>query len=93
MWWLITQQIDRGDRLAAPINNTLTDICDAGVFELVRLVEDSDRSLAIVLLKTIDEFVVRCQLSMDIDGGTDITEKRVELPKLSVDTPTADEDC
>jgi len=90
---LLTQQIDRGDCPAVRVTDTLKDVNYAGVFELVDLVEDGDRSRAVVLLKAVDEFVVRCRLPVDVDGGAEVVENLVERPELGVVAPTVDEGC
>jgi len=46
-----------------------------------------------VLLKVIDEFVVRCRLPVDVDGGAEVIENLVERPESGVVAPTADEGC
>ena len=63
---------------------------DAGVFELVDLVEDDDRSRAVVLLEPVDEFVVGRRLPVDVDGRAEVVEDLVERPESGVVAPTVD---
>ncbi len=56
-------------------------VYDAGVFELVDLVEDDDCSRTVVLLEAVDEFIVGCRLSVDVDGRTEVVEDMVERPE------------
>jgi len=65
---------------------------DAGVFELVDLVEDDDGSRAVMLLEAIDEFVVGRRLPVDVDGRAEVVEDLVERPKSGVVTPAVDVD-
>lgn len=63
---------------------------DAGVFELVDLIEDNDCSRAVVLLESVDEFVVRRRLAVDVDGGAEVVENLVERPESGVVTLAVD---
>jgi len=63
---------------------------DAGVFELVDLVEDDDRSWAVVLLETVDEFVVGRRLAMDIYRRADVVEDLVQRSEATVVSPAID---
>lgn len=63
---------------------------DAGVLQLVDLVENDDGSRAVMLLESIDEFVVRRRLSVDIDGGAEVVEDLVERPESGVVAPAVD---
>ena len=60
---------------------------DAGVLELVDLVEDDDRSRAIVLLEAINKLVVRCRLAMDVYRRADVVEDLVQRSEAAVVTP------
>jgi hypothetical protein len=63
---------------------------DAGVFELVDLVEDDDRSRAIVLLEAVDEFVVGRRLPVDVDSRAEVVEDLIERPESGVVAPAVD---
>jgi hypothetical protein len=63
---------------------------DAGVLQLVDLVEDDDGSRAVMLLEAVDEFVVRCRLPVDVDGGAEVVEDLVERPESGVVAPAVD---
>ena len=60
---------------------------DAGVLQLVDLVENDDRSRAVVLLEAIDEFVVGRRLPVDVDGRAEVVEDLVERPESGVVAP------
>ena len=60
---------------------------DAGVFELIDLIKDDDRSRVVVLLEAVDEFIVRRRLPVDVDGGAEIVEDLVEGTKPCVVAP------
>jgi hypothetical protein len=60
---------------------------DAGVLQLIDLVEDDDRSRTVVLLEPVDEFVVRRRLPVDVDGRAEVVEDLVERPKPGVVAP------
>jgi hypothetical protein len=60
---------------------------DAWVFELVDLIEDDDRTRAVVLLEPVDEFVVGCRLPVDVDGGAEIVEDLVECSEAGIVPP------
>jgi len=63
---------------------------DAGVLQLVDLVKDDDGSRSVVLLKAVDEFVVRCRLPVDVDGRAEVVDDLVEHPEPSVVATTVD---
>ena len=63
---------------------------DARVFELVDLVEDDDRSRAVVLLEAVDEFVVWRRLAVNVDGCAEIVEDLVERSESGVVSPAVD---
>ena len=84
--FLVRDADDRELREAVEVVN------DAGAFELVDLVKDDDRSRAVVLLEPVDEFVVRCRLPVDVDGGPEVVENLVERAEPGVVPPAVDED-
>ncbi|ELZ29090.1 hypothetical protein C474_13484 [Halogeometricum pallidum JCM 14848] len=57
---------------------------------MVDLVEDDDRSRAIVLLEAVDEFIVRRRLPVDVDSGAEVVEDLVECPESGVVAPAVD---
>jgi hypothetical protein len=69
---------------------TVKVIDDARVFKLVDLVEDDDRSRAVVLLEAVDEFVVWRRLAVNVDGGAEIVEDLIERPESGVVAPAVD---
>ncbi len=78
---------DADDRI---LREAVEVVDDAGVFELVDLVEDDDRSGAVMLLEAVDEFVVRRRLPVDVDGGAEVVEDLVERPESGVVAPAVD---
>ncbi len=62
----------------------------AGILQLVDLVEDDDGSRTVVLLKAVDEFVVRCGLPVDIDSLAEIIENLAERSEPGVVAPAVD---
>lgn len=56
---------------------TVEVVDSAQIFELVDLVENDDGSQAVVLLNTINEFIVWRRLAVDIDGRAEIVENLV----------------
>lgn len=69
------------------LRETVEVVDDAGVLQLVDLVEDDDGSQAVVLLKAVDEFVVGCRLPVDVDGGAEVVEDLVERPESGIVAP------
>jgi len=63
---------------------------DAGVLQLIDLVKDNDCSRAVVLLESVDEFVVRRRLAVDVDGGAEVVEDPIERPESGVVAPAVD---
>jgi len=63
---------------------------DAGVLQLIDLVKDNDCSRAVVLLESVDEFVVRRRLAVDVDGGAEVVEDLIERPESGVVAPAVD---
>jgi len=63
---------------------------DAGVLELVDLVEDDGGSRAVVLLKAVDEFIVRRRLAVNVDGCAEIVEDLVQGTKPGIVAPAVD---
>jgi hypothetical protein len=57
---------------------------------LVDLVEDDDGSRPVVLLETVDEFVVGCRLAVDVDGRTEIVEDLIEGSESGIVAPAVD---
>jgi len=55
----LVRDVDNGE-----LREAVEVVDDAGVFELIDLVEDDDRTGAVVLLEAVDEFVVRRRLPM-----------------------------
>ena len=92
MWWSLTQQIDRGDCSELCVTDTLKIVDDAGIFGQVDLLEDGDRSRAVVLLKTLDEFVVRCRLGPHVDG-VDPRKRERPVTELWDDVRLLDRGC
>jgi hypothetical protein len=58
VWWLLTQQIDRGDCSAVRVTDILDVVDTSGILQLVDLVEDASGSRAVVLLESVDGFVI-----------------------------------
>jgi len=69
---------------------TVEVVDDAGILKLVDLVEDNDRSRTVVLLKAVDQFVVRRRLPVDIDSGAEVVEDLVERPESGIVAPAVD---
>ena len=63
---------------------------DAGVLQLVDLVEDDDGSRTVVLLNAVDELVVRRRLAVDVDGRAEVVEDLVERAEPGVVAPAVD---
>jgi len=63
---------------------------DAGVLQPIDLVKDNDCSRAVVLLESVDEFVVRRRLAVDVDGGAEVVEDLIERPESGVVAPAVD---
>jgi len=60
---------------------------NAWLFELVDLIEDDDRTRAVVLLEAVDEFVVGRRLTVNVDGCTEIVEDLVECSEAGIVPP------
>ncbi len=60
---------------------------DAGICELINLIEHDDRSGTVVLLELADEFVVQRRLAVDVDGSVDDLGER---PESGVVAPAVD---
>jgi len=68
-------------------------VANAWIFKLVDLIEDDDRSRAVMLLEPVDESVVRRRLAVNIDGCAELVENLVGSTEPSVVAPAVDVDC
>jgi hypothetical protein len=69
------------------LRETVEVVDDAWVFELVDLIEDDDRTRAVVLLEPVDEFVVGRRLAVNVDGCAEIVEDLVECSEAGIVPP------
>lgn len=61
---------------------TMEVIDDAQVFELVNLVKDDDRLLAVALLRALNESVMTGQLPVNVDRRAEVVKDLIECPRI-----------
>jgi hypothetical protein len=91
----VVQPVEQGDFLVGDtdereLREAVEGVDDAGVVELVDLVEDDDGPGAVVALEPVDQLVVGGRLAVDVERLAEVVEDGVQRPEAGVVAPAVD---